>query len=184
MSALNTIFILGLAFLAAFAQSSFGFFRHYLGAQIDLLPGLMVYASLSSGLVTVSLLAVCGGLWLDTLSANPLGVSMLPLFVIGFAVRQFSHLILRDQKYAQLVLGCMASGFAPLLTLLVLFSAGANPIFGVGFIWQWVVMTLGGGLLVPAYFKIFGKVYRVLGYERVVESSFRQDREIARGRDY
>ena len=43
-------------------------------------------------------------------------------------------------------------------------------------------MTVLGGLLVPLYFKLFDKVYRTLGYERVVESSFRPDREIARGR--
>ena len=182
MSALNTIFILVLAFLAVFAESSFGFFRHFLGAQIDLLPGLMVYASLSSGMLTVSLLSVLGGLWFDSLSANPLGISILPLFLIGFAVQQFSHLILREQTYAQLVLGSMASGLAPLFTLVFLLSSRAEPLLGIGFIWQWVVMTLGGGLLVPVYFKIFDKVYRLLGYERVVESSFRQDREIARGR--
>ena len=43
-------------------------------------------------------------------------------------------------------------------------------------------MTLVGGLLVPLYFKLFGKVYRTLGYERVVESTYRGDREIERGR--
>ena len=43
-------------------------------------------------------------------------------------------------------------------------------------------MTLVGGLLVPLYFRLFGKVYRTLGYERVAETSFRDDREIKRGR--
>ena len=51
----------------------------WLGAQIDLLPALMVYAALNAGLPTVALLAVFGGLWFDTLSANPLGISILPL---------------------------------------------------------------------------------------------------------
>jgi rod shape-determining protein MreD len=182
MSALNTIFILVVAFVAVFVETSFGTFRRLLNVQVDLLPGLIVYASLSAGMTTVSLVAVLGGLWFDSLSANPLGVSILPLFLIGFAVQQFSHLILRDQSYAQLVLGFAASGFAPLLTLVIIFSCGAEPIVGLGFIWQWFVMTLLGGLLVPLYFKLFDKVYRTLGYERVVESSFRPDREIARGR--
>jgi rod shape-determining protein MreD len=182
MSALNTTFILVIAFVAVFVEASFGTFRRLLNVQIDLLPGLMVYASLSAGMMTVSLVAVLGGLWFDSLSANPLGVSILPLFLIGFAVQQFSHLILRDQSYAQLVLGFAASGFAPLLTLVFIFSCGAEPIVGLGFVWQWFVMTLLGGLLVPLYFKLFDKVYRTLGYERVVETSFRPDREIARGR--
>lgn len=182
MTALNTIFILALAFVAVFVESSFGGVRRFLGVQIDLLPALMVYASLSSGLVTVSLLAVCGGLWFDSLSANHLGVSIVPLFLIGFAVQQFRHLVFRDQTYTQLVLGFAASGLAPLIALAMILSSGGEPILGWGTLWQWFVMTLVGGLLVPLYFKLFNKVYRTLGYERVVETSFRQDREIERGR--
>jgi rod shape-determining protein MreD len=182
MNALNTIFILVLAFVAVFVEASFGSFRRVLGVQMDLLPGLMVYASLTSGTLTVTLLAVLGGLWFDSLSANRLGVSILPLFVIGFLVQQFRHLILRDQTYAQLVIGISASGFAPLFALVILFTFGADPIVGLGSVWQWMVMTVVGGLLVPLYFRLFDKVYRTLGYERVVETSYRQDREIARGK--
>jgi rod shape-determining protein MreD len=182
MNVVNTIFILTLAFVAVFVEASFDGLRRLLSTQIDLLPGLMVYASLSSGIVTISLLAVLSGLWFDSLSGNPLGVSILPLFSIGFVVRQFRHLILRDQAYAQLVLGFCASGFAPLFTLVLLFTCGAEPLIGWGFAWQWFVMTVLGGLLVPLYFKLFDKVYRTLGYERISEISFRDDREIKRGR--
>src|SRR6185503_15477827 len=182
MSALNTIFILVIAFVAVFVEASFGTLRRLLSVQIDLLPGLMIYAGLSSGVITITLLAVLGGLWFDSLSANPLGVSILPMFVIGFLVRQFRHLILRDQTYAQMVLGFGASAFAPLFTLIILFSCGEEPLVGWGSLWQWFVMTLIGGLLVPLYFKLFDKVYRTLGYERVIETTFRQDREIERGK--
>jgi rod shape-determining protein MreD len=182
MNALNTIFILVLAFVAVFVEASFGGLRRLIGVQIDLLPGLMVYASLSSGAATVTLLAVLGGLWFDSLSANRLGASVVPLFLVGFFVQRFRHLILRDQMYAQLLLGFGASGFAPLLTLVILFSCGAEPIIGWGFIWQWLVMTMLGGALVPLYFRLFDKVYRTLGYERIVETSFRPDREIERGK--
>ncbi|HEY0548822.1 MAG TPA: hypothetical protein VGF13_04415, partial [Verrucomicrobiae bacterium] len=105
MSALNTIFILVIAFVAVFVESSFGTLRRLLSVQIDILPGLMIYAGLSSGIVTIALLGVCGGLWFDSLSANPAGVSILPLFIVGFLMRQLRHLILRDQTYAQMVLG-------------------------------------------------------------------------------
>jgi rod shape-determining protein MreD len=182
MSALNTIFILALAFLAVFVQSSFDGLRRLLGAQIDLLPALMIYASLSSGLVTVSLLAVCGGLWFDALSANRLGVSVAPLFCIGFAVQQFRHLILREQITTQLVLGFGASALAPLLTLGIILSCGGDPVLGWGTLWQWFAMTVLGGLMVPVCFQLFDWVYRLLGYAPAVESSYRPDREIARGR--
>lgn len=182
MSALNSIFILVVAFVAVFVESSFGALRRLLSVQIDLLPGLMIYASISSGAITVALLSVLGGLWFDSLSANPLGVSILPLFAIGFVVQRFRHLILRDQTYAQMVLGFAASAAVPLFTLLIIFSGGAHPLVGWGSVWQWFVMTLIGGLLVPLYFALFDKVYRTLGYEPEVQTSFRQDREIERGR--
>ena len=86
MTWLNTIFILVAAFLAVFWEAAFNGVRHLLGGQIDLLPPLIVYASLTASLSTVSALAVLGGLWFDSLSANPLGVIVLPLFVIGLAI--------------------------------------------------------------------------------------------------
>ena len=119
MNWLQTVLVLGAAFLAVFWEAAFGGVRHLLGAQIDLLPPLMVYASLCTGITTVVLLAVCGGLWFDSLSANPLGVTVLPLFAIGLAIYLRRELILRDETFAQLVLGLGASAAAPLLTLLL-----------------------------------------------------------------
>jgi len=55
-----------------FASGAAGL-REWLGAQVDLLPALMVYAALYTGLANVAGLAVLGGLWFDGLSANPLG---------------------------------------------------------------------------------------------------------------
>ena len=58
------------------------------GTQINLLPALIVVAAFYGGGRAVALLSICGGLWFDSLSANPLGVSILPLFVVG----QFIHI--------------------------------------------------------------------------------------------
>ena len=78
MNWVATIILLAVAFLAVYFEASFNELRRLIGVQIDLLPSLMVYAGLSHGLGMVALLAVCGGLWFDALSANPLGVSVLP----------------------------------------------------------------------------------------------------------
>ena len=72
MNALNTILILAAAFLAVFGEAAFPIPRHWLGAQVDLLPVLMVYAALSADITTVSLLAVFGGLWFDPCRQIPL----------------------------------------------------------------------------------------------------------------
>ena len=49
----------------------------------------------------------------DSLSANPLGVSVLPLFLVGFLIYRQRELILRDQPFAQFVLGLGASAAVP-----------------------------------------------------------------------
>jgi cell shape-determining protein MreD len=182
MNLLNTIFVLGAAYVAVFWEAAFGGVRHLLGAQIDLLPALMVYAALCTGLTTVALLAICGGLWFDSLSANPLGVSVLPLFLIGLGIYLKRDLILRDETVARLVLGFGVSTAAPILTLLLLFTMGRMPLVGWGTLWQLTVMSVGGAIATPICFELFDWLERLLMHNRAVESSFRTDREIRRGR--
>jgi rod shape-determining protein MreD len=178
----NSILILAFAFLAVFAETIFSAPRNLLGAQIDLLPALMVFAALNSDIVTVALLAVFGGLWFDTLSANPLGVSILPLMLVGFPIYLRRDLILRGLPFAQFVLGAIANAIVPVLTILFLLNGGKQPLIGWGSLWQLIVMTVGGALLTPVIFALFAWCDRALGYQPRTETSFRADREIHRGR--
>jgi rod shape-determining protein MreD len=182
MNMLNSILVLLAAFLAVFWESAFSGVRTLFGAQIHLLPALVVYASLSTGLITTSLTALFGGLLFDSLSANPLGVSVLPLFLAGLLIYSQKELILRDQMFAQFVLGLLASALVPALTLLMILTKGEPPLLGWGTLWQWVVMTIGGGIATPVCFQVLGLFDRKLNYQRTTESSFRSDREIRRGR--
>lgn len=183
MNVLQTILILLTAFLAVFWQAGFPGTSVWLKAQVDLLPALMVYASLTTGPVAIALLAVCGGLFFDSLSANPLGTSILPLLIVGLLIYARRELILRDQPYAQFVLGFSASALAPVLAVLLLLTLGQSPLIGWGSLWQWLVMSLGGAVATPILFFVFDWCDRALGHRRVTETSFRPDREIRRGRN-
>jgi len=182
MNILHDILILFTAFLLVFLQTTFTPIRSLLGAQLDLLPSLMVYASLTGGIGSIALLAMAGGLWLDSLSANPLGVSMLPLFIIGFIIQRYRGLILRDQLFAQFMIGLGASAAAPLASLLMVVNLDAHPLVGWFSIWQWIVMMVGGALVTPVWFWVFDRVLAALSYRPLNETSFRADREIKRGR--
>ena len=182
MNAFNTALILCFAFLAVFGEATFALPRQLFGAQIDLLPALMIFAALNAGLPTVAALAVLGGLWFDTFSANPLGITILPLFVLGFLIYLRRDLILRDLPFAQLVLGAAASALVPALTLLMLLSGGKEPLLGWGTLWQWLVMTAGGGLATPVIFSLMNRCNRALGYQTRPENNFRPDREIRHGK--
>jgi hypothetical protein len=180
MNIFNSILILAAAFLVVFIEAAFSLPHRWLGAQIDVLPVLMVYAALNTDIITVSLLAVLGGLWFDSLSANPLGISILPLFAVGFPMWWLRDLLLRELSFAQLVLGAGASAAAPVLTVLLLLTGGYEPLLGWGSLWQWMVMTAGGALATPVVFSLFDWFNHALGYQPIKETSFRPDREILR----
>jgi rod shape-determining protein MreD len=180
---LPSMLILIAALLAVFGQSAFNGIRDLLGAQVSLLPVLMVYTALTAGPAMMITLAVISGLLFDTLSANPLGTSVLPLLTVGFLIQMRRDLLMHEQVYAQFVLGLVASALAPLLSVLILLTLGQSPLLGWGSLWQWVVMSAGGGVATPVLFILFGWFNHALGYQRVVETSFRSDREIRRGRN-
>ena len=182
MNLFPTILVLLGAFLGVFAEGVLTFPRSLLGAQVDVLPGLMVYAALNARLLAVVLLAVLGGVWADTFSANPFGISILPLFAVGFPIFTQRELVLRDLPFAQIMLGAIAGAAVPALTLLMLFSSGHEPVFGWGTLWQFVVMSLGSALLAPFIFKLLEWAQVAFGYQTRVENSFRLDREIRRGK--
>jgi len=182
MNWLHTSLILLLVFLVVFAQGTFDGVRQVLGVQVDLLPSLIVYASLSSGLPTLLLVAVAGGLWFDSLSANPLGVSVLPLFVVGLVIQRYRGLILRQQRIAKVVLGLGASAAVPVLTLLLLINTEKPPVIGWFSLWHWVVVSVAGGVATPVWFGLFDRAMRALSYRPWGQTSFRPDRVIKRGR--
>jgi cell shape-determining protein MreD len=181
MNRFNLVAILLTAFLAVFVESHFDLPRRLLGAKIDLLPALIVYTALSSGVFTLALLAICGGLWFDSLSMNPLGVTVLPLFVAGMVVQFCRDLILREQTYAQFVVGLLASTAVPQMTLVILVGAHQNPSLGWETAWQMFVMGVAGGALTPVCFLLFDAINHAFGHPQLVQTSFRPDRVIERG---
>ena len=58
------VLILAVAFLLVFVEATFGGFRAQLagGASRICCPSLMIYTGLSTGLPSITLLAICGGL--------------------------------------------------------------------------------------------------------------------------
>jgi hypothetical protein len=179
---LHVILILGAAFISVFVEASFNGFRHLLGAQIDFLPSLMVYAGLTENLYTIGLAAVCGGLWFDSFSANPLGLSVLPLLLIGLLAYRGREVLWSGHFGAQFFLGAVASALQPLMALFILLNIGRLPLLGWKSLWQWLVMAVGGGLFTPVCFGIFHRLHQALDYQPARQSSFRPDREIKRGR--
>src|SRR3712207_1226043 len=93
MNSLNIGAILLFAYVAVFLEACPWGIRSWLSTQVDVLPPLMVYCGLSTNVTTVTLTAVLGGLLFDSLSANPLGITVFPLFGIGLLVCKTRDLV-------------------------------------------------------------------------------------------
>ena len=182
MSWVNTFLVLATAYLVVFVEATFSLLRNLLGAQFELLPSLIVYVSLTRGLPTLAALAVCGGLWFDSLSSNPIGVSVFPLFAVGWAIQRYKGLILRNQLFVQRLLGLAASAAVPVLTMLLLLNTDRKPVLGWFSVWQWVYVSVIGALVTPVWFRVFDWLGHALNYRPLDQTSFRLDREIKRGR--
>lgn len=182
MSRLTITALLALAFLAVFLQAHATGFRRLAGAQLDLLTPLMVYAGVAGNASTIAWLAVLGGLWQDSLSASPFGVSVLPLFMTGLLIQKNRELLLSDQLQAQWMVGLAACALNPLLTLFLLVGMERRPHLGWGMVWDWLVVSLGGAALTPMVFWFFHRFNRAVHHPLVEEAPFRTDREMKRGR--
>lgn len=182
MNRLETISLLIGAWLAVAFEVSFNGFRNTLGAQINLLPSLMVYVALSSSLSSVALLAIVGGLLHDSFSANPLGVTTLALAVTGFLLNHQRDLVLRDQLYAQVLTGFLASSLVPMLSVLALMNTSHPVPLTWRLLSQWLVMAGGGALVAPLVFRLFALVNRWFTYQPLPESHYRETRQIKRTR--
>ena len=182
MTWLSPTLLFLVAWLAVFAQTQFDPMRAWLGAPPGLAPALVVYAAFTHRLPIVSLFCVTVGLWLDALSGSRLGVSILPLFLVGFTLHARQHLLLRDQRYAQAWLGAAAGVVVPLTTLVLLQFGTRQPEFGWATVWQLLFAGLFNGLLCPACFLFFDRLRTAYEYQTAGPGSFRQDRELKRGR--
>lgn len=182
MKRARLLILLVLAFLAVFAQAVLVTPRVWLGSPINLVPPLVVYAALRLNLAGLTCLSVVAGLWLDALSANPLGVSVLPLFLIGLGLWQQRDLLLRELDYAQLLLGAAASAVVPVLTLGLVLSKGLDPDVGWHSLWQLVVLTVTGGVFTPLVFRLMDRIETLFLHPPIAFPPYRRDHDLKRGR--
>ena len=183
MNRLPVILMFVVLWLAIFAQTQFAVLHRAVGLPLSVLPALMVYAALTHGLALAAFFSVVAGLWLDSVSASRFGVSVFPMFIFVFVVQTRSHLLLREQRFAQFWLGATGGFGVPLLTAGILQLGQREPAFTQGTWWQLSVLGLVNGLVCPLVFGLFDQLSRTFDYQVVEPPSFRLDRQIVRGRN-
>lgn len=178
----RTLLLLATGLLMVFAQVAWDLPRRLFATPLNLLPALMVVAALIRPPGAWRTLAVVGGLAQDAFSANPLGVSVVPLYLVGWIMFAWRELLLRELAFAQFILGAAASAAVPLLTLGTVMTLGETPLLGWRQAWQWLAGTLVGGVLTPVLFQALHRLDAGFSHPTLTPASFRPDREIRRGR--
>lgn len=182
MNRITFVLLMAMAAFLAFVEGR-GILREGIfGTRIDVLPVLITYAALRGDLYTTVGLASFSGILFDSLSTNPLGVSLMSLCLVGALLSLLRGLVLRDQALAQMALGASVTLLNPLLNLLILWALGMSPVVGWGTVFQVAVMGVSGAILAPFFFLLFDWLEEALTYAEEPFSRFRSEVEIKRGR--
>ncbi len=174
----HSLVILLAALIGVFLESACTLPRDLLGAPVHPLPPLIIYAALQSNLATLTLLAILGGLWQSALSADPVGISMAPLFLVGILVASYRKHFVRQQWFVHAMLGAAASALVPALVLFMLITLGHEPALNWFSLWQWLVASAGGGLITLAIFPLLDRARRALTHP-MVQGGYRFSHEPA-----
>ena len=177
------LLILG-AYALTFLQSHWHGPRLWLGFQPDLTPALLVFVGMTMGAGYVSSLALVSGLWLDSLSANPFGISVFPLFFIGWIVFCIREKIMIREFMAQLYLGVIASLIVFLLQLILLRMLAFSPMIGWEMVFWSFLNAFFCGVSVPLFNflnKVFIRWFSHSSYEP--NKWLNNNRQIVRGKD-
>ena len=149
-----TLTILLTALISVYLGAAVGLPRQFLGAQIDPLPALMLVVALRAPISAVAALAIFGSLIQSSLSSDPLGISMLPLFSLGIAVHLNAQSLSQHHPGPRFALGAIAGALIPVLTLVLLLLSGKQPMIGWFTLWQWAIGIVASGLLALIYFPL------------------------------
>ena len=154
MKTFYAIGLLVIALLALYLANTLDWHQHITGTRIDPLPALMVCAALRAPVHALMLLAVFGSLWQTSLSADPPGISMIPLFAVSVAVSLNQRAIHTRLWGARFAAAATAGAFVPLFTLGLLMLLGREPLLGWFSIWQLGLMSFSSGLLALIFFPL------------------------------
>lgn len=150
------------AIVAVFISTQFYMFRSLVGVPVNLLPGLIVYTALRSHITGLFIISAFTGLLTDSLSASPLGTSILPLMMTGFLVQLKKDWLLSSQVFAQFILGLLAGALIPLLDVTLVFmmlpESMNPPVLSGSFLWQWLALISTSGLMTPVVFKVLDAI--------------------------
>lgn len=173
-----------IAMAVTYLQSHWSVMEGMWRAQINLLPVFAAFAALHGGLGPIIGVALIGGCWLDVLSANPLGTSLISLFLTALILHRAHEVLLKGQLAAQFFVSLAAGALGPVISYFLLWAMSMQPLTGWGTLWQIVVNSIICGVAGPFIFLILNQMDSWVSYEPVAQPWNRSVVEVKRGKRY
>jgi len=152
--------------------------------QIDVLPVFAAYAALHGRVGVMAGVAALGGGWFDLLSANPLGTSLLSLFLTSYLLHGMHEVLLKGQMAAQFFVCVLAGVLNPVISGLALWVMSADPMLGWGTLWQVLINAICCGLAGPVLFLILNQLDQNLSHTPTAKPWNRPVVEVKRSKHY
>jgi len=147
-----TLAILATAQIGTYIATAWGLPQRLCGFQLDPLPVLIMVVALRCPISTIGILAIFGSFTQSALSSSPIGITILPLYSLGFIVHMNSQHLSFNSIGTRFALGVAAGASVPILSLGMLLLANQQPLVGWFSFWHWMAGAGVSGLLALAFF--------------------------------
>jgi rod shape-determining protein MreD len=158
-----------LVFLGALLQATFFSTVHLFGGTPDFLLLVLIAIALLRGAVTGAVAGFCGGLLLDVLTLDTLGVTALVLALAGYWTGRYGETTGRERAHAPILAVLVVSVVVLLLGFFLHFLIGEE-VSARRALFESMIAGLGLNLLLGA--PVFALVRSVLRSTRPGEQSF------------
>ncbi len=148
---MNRKFLFLLITCSVFVWGQTWFISHYpvLGVKIDCLPCLVLYCALFASWKELFCVCTLAGLLFDSMSLNPLGVTVISLLLPGYFLYCNRKILLYHSVWVQVLLGFAMGIVSPLFTLLQLTGLPISPLINFRVLFVFIVLGITNALVAP-----------------------------------
>ena len=183
MSGLTLLLFVVVSWIFVYLQVQGIWFRHWIGSGISFLPAFIVYTAWAQPVWVATCITILSSLWLDALSNQPLGLSLIPFVVVAVVVQDRRQMLVTHEFRMQFWLGAAASLAVNIMTYTLLRLISVDFIASWGTWWILLVSAVLNGIACVVLFPVFNRLRYALEYQPILAPTYRYDREIKRGRN-
>lgn len=141
-------------------------------------PALAIaYAISRSSIEAALVICVVAGLWIDSLSLNRFGISIIAFVLSALLADRAWKNWSGDSYLGVFAPGCIVGSFFPIFSIIILLVAGEQPQMGWRFYISIPISGLIIGLLLPLFKNVMDFIMQTLQFKPVIDQRYKGRRE-------